>query len=201
MKLFCVSIRIFFYRGGDVVKKSNHRTIKIALFPFLLVLLVGCTEKTVKDTDPYIQPVEAVLQNALNGPKEELKEIWNKQKESKIDGEEMQAALGGYEEKAFKDYFSNQAAYNDFISRYGTILMMEPYKKDYSLEVKNIEYERTDSKEKIYNFSISLAYYKKGMEEPEVKKVTGQANVNADFRIERMLIRVNDLWGSFDKKK
>ena len=39
------------------------------------------------------------------------------------------------------------------------------------------------------------------MEEPEVKKVTGQANVNADFRIERMLIRVNDLWGSFDKKK
>lgn len=184
-----------------MVKKSNHRIFIIALFPFLLILLVGCTEKTVKDTDPYIQPVEAVLQNALNGPKDELIEIWNKQKEGKVNGEEKQAALGEYEEAVFKDYFSNQKSYNDFITRYGTNLMMEPYKKDYSLKVKNIEFERTDSKGKIYNFSISLAYHKKGMDEPKVKQVTGQANVNADYKIERMLIRVNDLWGSFDKRK
>ena len=98
-----------------MLKKSNHRIIIIALFPFLLILLVGCTEKTVKDTDPYIQPVEAVLQNALNGPKDELIEIWNKQKESKVNGEEKQAALGEYEEAVFKDYFSNQKSYNDFL--------------------------------------------------------------------------------------
>lgn len=193
-------IRILTYRGGDEMKKSCYRSFKITLIPFLILLLVGCTEKTDKDTDEYIQTVEAVLQTTLNGPNDDLTEIWNKHMENKIDVEEKREALVQYEEVVYKDYFANQTSYNDFISRYGTVLMVESYKNNYTLKVKNIDYERTDPKENIYNFSIALEYHKKGSESPEVKRVTGQANLNRDYKIERMLIRVNDLWGSFDKK-
>ncbi|WP_400246766.1 hypothetical protein AB3U99_08035 [Niallia sp. JL1B1071] len=177
------------------MKRINYKAISITLFPFLL-LLIGCTEKVDKNTDEYIQTVESVLHNALTGPNDKLKEIL----ESK-DGKERTTALAKYEENVYKDYFANETAYIDFISRYGTVLMTESYKNKYTLKVENIEYERTHSKENIYNFSIQLQYRKEGKDLPEVKKITGQADLNDEHKIERMLIRINDLWGSFPKHK
>ncbi|WP_312095958.1 hypothetical protein [Niallia sp.] len=176
------------------MKRMSYKAVSITLFPFLF-LLIGCTEKVDKNTDNYIQTVEAVLHNALTGPNDQLKDILEK-----TDSEEKNAALAKYEADTYKEYFAKETSYNDFISRYGTVLMTEPYKNNYTLQVKNIDYERTDSKESIYNFSIQLQYQKEGKESSEVKKITGQANLNEDFKIERILIRVNDLWGSFENK-
>ncbi len=194
MKPYNFIIRILYNYGGDEMKRMSYKAVSITLFPFLF-LLIGCTEKVDKNTDNYIQTVEAVLHNALTGPNDQLKDILEK-----TDSEEKNAALAKYEADTYKEYFAKETSYNDFISRYGTVLMTEPYKNNYTLQVKNIDYERTDSKESIYNFSIQLQYQKEGKESSEVKKITGQANLNEDFKIERILIRVNDLWGSFENK-
>ncbi|SLK33992.1 Uncharacterised protein [Mycobacteroides abscessus subsp. abscessus] len=177
------------------MKRIHYKAVSITLVPFLF-LLMGCTEKVDKNTDEYIQTLEAVLHNALTGPNDKLKEILKTK-----DGKERATALAKYEANLYKDYFANETAYNDFISRYGTVLMTESYKNKYTLKVYNIEYERTHSKENIYNFSIQLHYQKEGKESPEVKVITGQADLNDNHQIERMLIRVNDLWGSFPKHK
>ncbi|MER2057444.1 MAG: hypothetical protein ABTA16_01395 [Niallia sp.] len=177
------------------MKRMKYKAVSITLFPFLL-LLIGCTEKVDKSTDEYIQTIEAVLHNTLTGPNEKLKEILERK-----EGKERTLAMAEYEAKLYKDYFANETAYNDFTTRYGTLLMTEPYKNKCILKVETIEYERTHSKENIYNFSIQLQYQKEGKESPEVKKITGQADLNDEHKIERMLIRVNDLWGSFPKHK
>ncbi|CAI9389049.1 MULTISPECIES: hypothetical protein [Bacillaceae] len=176
------------------MKRIHYKAFSIALFPIIL-LLIGCTEKVDEKTDEYIQAVDAVLHNALTGPDDTLKDILELK-----EGNERSTALTEYEDSLYKDYFASETAYNDFISRYGTVFMTESHKNNYILAVENIEYERTHSKENIYNFSIQLQYQKEGKSQ-EVKNITGQADLNDEQKIERMLIRVNDLWGSFPKDK
>jgi hypothetical protein len=55
-----------------------------------------------------------------------------------------------------------------------------------------------DSKEINYNFSVELQYQKEGSDLSEVEMVTGQANMNEEYKIERMLIRIEDVWSTFD---
>jgi hypothetical protein len=170
--------------------KRNDRSIGIALFISLTLFIVGCTEKTeTEQQDDNIETIEAVLQTSLTGPEDELIKILD----------ENFDALGQYEEKRYKDYFADETSYMEFVSRYGSVLMIEPIRNDYKLTVKNIEYEKTDSKEIIYNFSVELQYQKEGSEKSEVEIVTGQANLNEDHKIENILIRVNDLWVKFIK--
>lgn len=170
------------------MKKRMYTIFATALFASLLLMLVGCTEKTeTKKQDENIQTIEAVLQNCLTGPSDELNKM--------LEGEGFEDLIK-YEEDLYKDYFANDASYLEFVNNYGSTLMIEPRRNDYKLKVKNIEYEKTDSKEIIYNFSVELQYKKEGGEKSEVEIVTGQANLNEEHKIEDMLIRINDFLGS-----
>ncbi len=147
------------------------------------------SEPTPSDTqDKNIQSIEAVLNNNLTGPDDELKQI--------LEGEGELEALGQYERNLYKEYFADDTSYQEYISSYGSVLWVEPIRNDYKLEVKNIKYEKTDSKEIIYNFSIELQYQKKGSESSEVATLNGQANLNEEHKIEDMLIRVEDFMRS-----
>lgn len=132
--------------------------------------------------DENIQTIEAVLQKALNGPSDELKKV--------------NESLGlkdvvKYEEKLYKDYFANETSYTHFVNNYSSTLMMEPMRNNYKLKVKNIEYEKSESKEIIYDFTVELQYQKEGSETSEVEIVTGEANLNEKHKIEGMVIRID----------
>jgi hypothetical protein len=170
------------------LKKSNNFCGTI-LFTLLLLLSVGCTEKKATETqDENIQIIETVLQKSLNGPSDELKQILNKEREEKVE------ALNQYEENLFKDYFANETSYTEFVNSYGSALMIEPIKNNYKFKIKTIEYEKVDEKDSVYNFSVELQRQKDGSEKSEVEIVTGQANLNAEHKIEVMLIRIKDLY-------
>lgn len=152
-------------------------------------MLVGCAENTVTKTqDENIQTMEAVLKNNLTGPSDELKQI--------VKEKDWTIPLRKYEEKLYKDYFADEASYVAFVGSYGSVLMSEPLRNGYQLKVTNIEFEKTESEEIIYNFSVEIQYQKEGSEKTEVEVVTGQANLNDEHKIEDMLIRIGDFMGS-----
>ncbi|MBY0097864.1 hypothetical protein [Mesobacillus maritimus] len=158
------------------------------IFASFLLMLVGCADNTeTKAKDENLQTMEYVLENALTGPNEELELL--------IENEGLES-LVKYEEDLYKDYFANDTSYLDFVNSYGSTLMIEPMRNGYKLKVRNIDFEKTDSEEMIYNFSVELQYQKEGSEKSEVEIVTGQANLNEEHKIEDMLIRIGDFLGS-----
>ncbi|WP_419955064.1 hypothetical protein ACN6MT_05690 [Neobacillus niacini] len=173
------------------MKKRMTQIFATAMFSLLLLMLVGCTEKKeTKTQDENIKTIEAVLQNSLAGPSDELKKILEKESEEKFE------ALNQYEEKRFKDYFANETSYRDFVNNYGSRLMIQPNNEDYQFKIKKIEYEKVDPKDSVYNFSVELQFQREGSEKSEVGIVTGQANLTDEHKIEGMLIRTKDFWSS-----
>ncbi|MFZ3579568.1 hypothetical protein [Virgibacillus sp. DJP39] len=165
------------------MKKRMYAFVVIALSVSLLLIVAGCTEKTeTKTQDENIQTIEAVLQNALTRPSDELKKV----------SEEGLEDFVKYEEKLYKDYFANDTSYLHFVNNYSWSLMMEPIRNNYKLKVKNIEYEKTESKEIIYDFTVEVQYQKEGSQSSEVVFVDGEANMNAEHKIEDLLIRDKD---------
>lgn len=158
-------------------------------------MTIGYSDKTEKVAQvENIRTIETVLQNTFTDPDDELIEILND-----MEAEEKLQALTQYEENLYKDYFADDTSYLEFVSSYGSTLMLTPMTNDYKFKVKNIEYEKTDSKEIIYNFSVELQSQKEGSELSEVAIVDGQANLNEAHKIERMIIRVGDFLSGFDK--
>ncbi|MGJ9460633.1 hypothetical protein [Oceanobacillus sp. CF4.6] len=172
------------------MKKHTCKLLAIALLTSLLLFMVGCTENTeTKVQDENIQTIEAVLQNALTGPDDELKEIFNGEGSSIED-------LLQYDKDHFEDYFANETSYMEFVNNNnGSGILIEAMKYDYNFKVINIEYEKTESEEIIYDFTVELQYQKEGSESSEVETVTGQANLNEEHKIEDMLIRIGDFLG------
>jgi hypothetical protein len=165
----------------------------VTLFILLLLMLIGCTEK--KETqDENIKTIESVLQNSLTGPSDELKQILGKESEEKFD------ELNQYEEKLFKDYFANETSYRDFVNNYGSLVMIQHNSDYYNFKIKNIEYEKVDAKDSVYNFSVELQFQIEGSEKSETGVVTGQANLTEEHKIEGMLIRTKDFWSSRSKE-
>lgn len=166
-----------------------------AVFTLLLLIIAGCTEKKeTKTQNENIKTIEAVLQNSLTGPSDELKQILDKESEEKFE------SLNQYEEKIFKDYFANETSYRDFVNNYGSFVMIRPSNDYDNFIIKNIEYEEVDPKDSVYNFTVELQFQKEGSEEPETGIVTGQANLTEDHKIEGMLIRTKDFWSSMSKE-
>lgn len=168
-----------------------YKFFATALFASLLLMLVGCTEKKeTKTQDENIQTIEAVLQNSLTGPSDELKQILDKESEAKFE------ALNQYNENLFKDYFADETSYTDFVNSYGSTLMIQSNGDYYNFKIKNIEYEKVDAKDSVYDFSVELQLQKEGSEETKVEIVKGQANLTEEHKIEGMLIRHKDLSNS-----
>ncbi|MEH7246835.1 hypothetical protein V7114_08660 [Neobacillus niacini] len=166
-----------------------------AFFILLLLMVVGCTEKKeTKTQDENIKTIEAVLQNSLTGPSDEMKQILNSESGKKFE------ALNQYEQKLFKDYFANETSYTDFLNSYGSLVMIQPNSDYYNFKIKNIEYEKVDAKDSVYNFSVELQFQKEGSEKSEAGIVTGQANLTEEHKIEGMLIRTKDFWSSRSKE-
>jgi hypothetical protein len=166
-----------------------------AFFTLLLLMVVGCTEKKeTKAQDENLKTIEAVLQNSLTGSSDEMKQILNSESEKKFE------ALNQYEQKLFKDYFANETSYTDFINSYGSLVMIQPNSDYYNFKIKNIEYEKVDAKDSVYNFSVELQFQKEGSEKSEAGIVTGQANLTEEHKIEGMLIRTKDFWSSRSKE-
>jgi PBP1b-binding outer membrane lipoprotein LpoB len=175
------------------LKKRTNKFFVTALFTLLLLILVGCTEK--KETqDENRKTIEAVLQNSLTGPSDELQQILDKESEEKFE------ALNQYEEKIFKDYFANETSYRDFVNNYGSLVMIQPNSDYYNFKIKNIEYEKVDANDSVYNFSVELQFQKEGSEKSETGIVTGQANLTDEHKIEGMLIRTKDFWRPMSKE-
>jgi hypothetical protein len=164
---------LFFFNGKDIVLNT--------------LTSLGANETQ----DENIRTMEAVLQNALTGPSDEFKQIINQT--------EWIEPLRQYEENRYKKYFSDDLSYMEFVNSYGAVLMDTPLRNGYQLKVKNIEYEKIDAKDMVYNFSVELQYQKEGTELWEVETVNGQANLTEAHKIEGMVIRINDFFGSFDK--
>lgn len=165
--------------------------LAFALSTVLLFMLVGCTEKKESKTqDENIQTLEAVLQNSLTGPSDELKKILNRETEQKL------KALNQHEEKLFKNYFANETSYTEFINSYGSTLMIQPYRDHYHFKIKDIEYEKVDAEDSVYNFTVELQLQKDSSEKSIVEIVTGQANLNDEHKIEDMVIHIQDLYKS-----
>jgi hypothetical protein len=162
----------FFFSGKDIV----------------LDTLTSLGENETKTQDENILTIEAVLQNALTGPSEELNQI--------LDQTEWIEPLRQYEEGLYKEYFADFTSYLDFVNSYGSTLMIEPRRNSYQLKVKNIEYEKIDAKDMVYNFTVELQYQKEGSEESKVAQVKGQANLTEEHKLEGMVIRMNDFLGS-----
>jgi hypothetical protein len=162
----------FFFSGKDIV----------------LDTLTSLGEKETKTQDENIPTIEAVLEKALTGPSDELNQILNET--------EWIEPLRQYEETRYKEYFADDTSYQDFVNSYGSVLMIEPMRSHYTLKVKNIQYEKIDSKDMVYNFSVELQYQKEGSELSEVATVNGQANLTEGHKIEGMIIRYEKLWGT-----
>jgi hypothetical protein len=155
------------------------------------IVLDTLTSFGAKETqDENVRTMEAVLQNALTGPSDELKDIINQT--------EWIEPLRQYEENRYKKYFSDDTSYMDFVNSYGAVLMNTPLRNGYQFKVKNIEYEKIDAKDMVYNFSVELQYQKEGSELSEVEIVKGQANLTEEHKIEGMVIRINDFFGSLE---
>lgn len=170
------------------MKIRKYKFFATVIFASVLLMLVGCSENTETKTQyENIQTMEYVLEKALTGPNDELEQL--------IENEGLEE-LVKYEEDLYKEYFANDTSYLEFVNSYASTLMIEPMRNDYKLKVKNIDFEKTDSKEIIYNFSVELQYQKEGSEKSEVEIVTGQANLNEEHKIEDMLIRIGDFLGS-----
>lgn len=122
----------FFFSGKDIV----------------LDTLTSLGENQTKTQDENILTLELVLQNALTGPSEELNQI--------LDQTEWIEPLRQYEEGLYKEYFADFTSYLDFVNSYGSTLMIEPRRNSYQLKVKNIEYEKIDAKDLVYNFTVEL---------------------------------------------
>ncbi|MEH6994789.1 hypothetical protein V7075_19105 [Neobacillus drentensis] len=165
----------FFFNGKDIVLNT--------------LTSLGANETQ----DENIQTMEAVLQNALTGPSDEFKQIINQT--------EWIEPLRQYEESRYKKYFSDDTSYMEFVNSYGAVLMNTPLRNGYQLKVKNIEYEKIDAKDMVYNFSVELQYQKEGSELWEVETVNGQANLTEEDKIEGVVIRINDFLGFLDNKK
>lgn len=173
------------------MKKRMTQFFATAMFSLLLLILVGCTEsKETKTQDENIKTIEAVLQNSLTGPSDELKQLLEKESEEKFE------ALNQYEENLFKDYFANETSYRDFVNSYGSRLMIQPNNENYQFKIKKIDYEKVDAKDSVYNFSVELQFQREGSEKSDVGFVTGQANLTDEHKIEGMLIRTKDFWNS-----
>ncbi|WP_085993376.1 hypothetical protein [Oceanobacillus senegalensis] len=176
------------------MKKQKHPFIVIALLTSFLLLMMGCTENTESENqDENRRTIETVLQKNLNGPDEELEQIWND-----MEGEEGIIAFGQYEENRYKNYFANDTSYQEYVSSYGSVLWIEPMRNNYKLKVNEIQLEQTDSEQIIYNFTVEVAYRKEGSKHSEVGRIKGQANLNEEHKIEDMLIHTN-LWETFSK--
>ncbi|WP_047986288.1 hypothetical protein [Ornithinibacillus californiensis] len=173
------------------MKKTTHKLLAIVLFASLILLIAGCTDNTEQETqDENIKTMESVLQNALSGPNDELKEIINK--EGSIIDDLLQ-----YEREHFEDYFANETAFEEFVmSNQSSRILIEAIKKDYNFKIKNIEFDKTESEEIIYDFTVELQYQNEGSEKSEVELVTGEANLNEEHKVEVMLIRIGDFLGS-----
>ena len=177
-------------KGEIYVKKRLSNFFATVLFTLLLLMLMGCTEeREAKKQDKNIQIIEAVLQNSLTGPSDELKQIVDQESEEKL------ATLRQYEDKLFKDYFANETSYMEFVNTYGSTILIEAIKNDYNFQIKNIDYEKVEEKDSMYNFSVELQL-QKDTESSKYEIVTGQANLNEDHKIETILIRIEDLYKS-----
>ncbi|PAE42723.1 hypothetical protein [Bacillus sp. 7884-1] len=163
----------FFFNGKDIVLNT--------------LTSLGANETQ----DENIRNMEAVLQNALTGPSDEFKEIINQT--------EWIEPLRQYEENRYKKYFADDTSYMEFVNSYGAVLMNTPLRNGYQLKVKNIEYEKIDTNDMVYNFSVELQYQKEGSELWEVETVSGQANLTAEHKLEGVVIRINDFLGFLDK--
>lgn len=162
---------------------------------FAAFLLLGCTKSIgikIKNKDENTQTIEAVLNNNLTGPDDELIRIFNDMSEDSIEAQIK------YEENLYKEYFADDAAFQEFVSYYGTTLLIGPIKNNYKLKVKNIEFEKTESKEIIYNFKVEVEYKKEGSDKSEIGILDGQANLNEEHKIELIRIRVKEFWSTFD---
>ncbi|WLR42198.1 hypothetical protein LC087_15865 [Bacillus carboniphilus] len=159
------------------------KTIIFSMIVALILLTVGCSSDEANDEN--IQTIEAVLKTNFTGPDEEFKKIMEK--------ENWVEDLRQYEENLYSDYFANDSFYLSYVSRYGSGLWYEPMQNNYQLKVNNIEFENTHSEEIIYNFTVDVEYQKEGSELSEVETVTGQANLNNEYKVENVVIEVNDL--------
>lgn len=173
------------------MKYQSQLLISIVLLAPLFLLITGCDEqKDQKMQDKNIEAIESVLQKSLTGPDNELKKNFS--------SEEFTESINKYNEDHFSDFFTDQTSYIDFVNNYGAVLMTMPIRNEYTLKVKDIEYEKVNSDETIYNFSVDLEYQKEGNQESKTEIVSGQASLNDKHKIKNMIIRLDELWSSFE---
>ncbi|MCJ0930618.1 hypothetical protein MST22_05575 [Virgibacillus halodenitrificans] len=168
--------------------KVGKLVLSVLMLGFL-ILATGCSGEA--KTDENVKTIQAVIENALHGPNEDLQKLFN---------EGTAEDTIQYDKDHFGDYFANETAYMDFVNSYGAVLMTTPMREGYTFKVENIEFDKTFSEELIYDFTVELSYQKEGNDSWQTETVTGQANVNENHKIEDMLIRIDDFLGELSNK-
>jgi hypothetical protein len=171
------------------------RTFITILLVGLVLYVVGCSSNT--ETEPQDEnktTIKTVLEHSFTGPEQELIEIWNDIHSDENEMEEIESAIGAlnsYTSEKFKPYFADQG-YNSFISSFGFTFLNYAYRNGYQLKLNSFEVETSEVKDNIYNFLLEVQYQKEDSAE-QVVNVTGEANINEDGLISKMLIRGNEL--------
>ncbi|RLL48341.1 hypothetical protein D8M04_03495 [Oceanobacillus piezotolerans] len=173
------------------MKKQWQSFYVVTFITIILLVLVACNEKTeTKYQDENLVTIETVLNQAFTGPSDELKQI--------VDSKGLED-LVQYDENFYKDYFADESSYLEFVkNNYGSGFMIEPIRNGYELKVNNIEYEKTESNEIIYNFAVEIQYRKEGSKKSAVEVVKGQANLNKEHKIEDLLIHDKEFHSLFN---
>jgi len=163
----------------------------------MLLIIIGCTPSMKNDNqnnqdekDENIATIGNVLENTFSGPDKDFQDVMKlrKDKASRSEDEEFLTSFNQYMEDAFKPYFTDEY-YEEFIATYGTTFLDIAYSNNYEMNVKNVEYEKTESDDSIYDFTFKLLYKKEASDQWNEKTVKGQANLDDNNKIENMLIQ------------
>lgn len=176
--------------------RMNKSVLKLSILTFsslILFLTIGCSSNSVKeDQDKNIITIENVLEKTFIGPDKEFQDIMdNVEGETQKTEEKVIESLESYAQyikDLFEPYFTNQS-YEEYVGIYGTTFLEKAYRSNYQLNIKEVNYEKTKSDESIYNFSFKIQYKKVDSEQWEEDTIRGQANLNDNHKIKRILIR------------
>ncbi|WP_400246809.1 hypothetical protein AB3U99_08260 [Niallia sp. JL1B1071] len=174
----------------------------IAAVAFIFIVIPLGLSVLPYDSEPMpndhenIKTIEAVIKNNFTSPDDEWEKIMNNtdtEEEGEIKG------LREYEEDLYREYFASDEAFDEYVSRYGSVVWIEPERHHYKLRALDIKCEKTNSDEIIYNFSAKVEYQKEGSSSAAVGTITGQANLNEEHKIEVMKINYFDLIDQLSK--
>lgn len=167
--------------------RKEMKTLPFLICLGLVMLLAACSSTS---NHPE-KTIENVLQEQFSGPDQKLMDLLNDPANATVIGEnEGEYAVGDtitdvdvYLEEKYGAYFTEEM-YDKFIGAFALGFQTTAYQHGYQLEVTEIDTQQKDSDD-AYTFEVMVQY--KNEERENNTEVTGEANINDQGKITRIL--------------